>query len=161
MHVRSVWTEECAGYAAVKASDIGSAQGHTREAANRGSLSIHVEDWGVGLSPEQLANLFRPGAQCSANNLQAGGGSGFGLYISKGIVEEHKGHLNAVSNGLGKGSTFTTTLPVFYVPSLTEASMDVTIAANGMGTTAPASLRILLVDDVASNRKSLSRLLEK
>ena len=43
--------------------------------------------------------------------LQAGGGSGLGLFISKGIVDAHNGQMSLFSEGLGRGSTFTVTIP--------------------------------------------------
>ena len=40
----------------------------------------------IGLSADNLKQLFREGVQFNANKLQAGGGSGLGLYIAKGGV---------------------------------------------------------------------------
>jgi CheY-like chemotaxis protein len=51
--------------------------------------------------------------QFNANELQAGQGSGLGLFISKGIIEQHGGRLVVASEGLGKGVTFTIELPLF------------------------------------------------
>ena len=44
--------------------------------------------------------------------LQGGGGSGFGLYICKGIVDLHEGVISVFSEGEGLGSTFTVQLPM-------------------------------------------------
>ena len=62
-----------------------------------GSLEVVVEDSGVGLSPEQLAKLFSEHMQFNAGQLQGGKGSGLGLFISKGIVQQHDGALTASS----------------------------------------------------------------
>ena len=47
-------------------------------------VQISVQDSGVGLSPTNLTRLFGEGVQFNANGLQGGGGSGLGLFISKG-----------------------------------------------------------------------------
>ena len=47
--------------------------------------------------------------------IKAGGGSGLGLYIAKGIVKQHNGNLVASSKGIGHGSTFEMTLPLWRV----------------------------------------------
>ena len=48
-------------------------------------VQISVEDSGAGLSPANLDRLFGEGVQFNANGLQGGGGSGLGLFISKGL----------------------------------------------------------------------------
>lgn len=48
-----------------------------------GSVLVECTDFGPGMSPEQLLQLFGEGVQFSPNELQAGGGSGLGLWISK------------------------------------------------------------------------------
>ena len=47
-------------------------------------LEVTVEDSGAGLSSENLGRLFGEGVQFNANGLQGGGGSGLGLFITKG-----------------------------------------------------------------------------
>jgi signal transduction histidine kinase len=69
-----------------------------------------VKDSGTGLSASQLEEICAEGVQFNANELQAGQGSGLGLFISKGIVEQHGGRLLVESEGLGKGVTFTASL---------------------------------------------------
>ena len=53
------------------------------------------------------------GVQFNANQLQGGKGSGLGLWVSKGFVDRHNGTLVATSDGIGKGSTFTVSLPAY------------------------------------------------
>lgn len=94
-------------------------------------------------------------------------GSGLGLYVTKGLIEQHQGSLSAYSEGLGKGTTFTVELPFFTRLTSKEAYFqedrreisisEIEEAKEGR----PKSLRILVVDDAAMNRKLLSRLLEK
>jgi len=150
-----------------------------------GELEMSVTDSGAGMSEDQVQNVFESGIQFNVNELQAGQGSGLGLYIAKGITEQHGGTLTASSQGFGRGTTFTMTLPLHHVPDtempplfgarklelkerattknhhrrpLTSRSSWLENIPN----TALAdrkSLRILVVEDVASNRKILVRLL--
>lgn len=132
------------------------------------------------MSQDQLAKLFRDGVQFNVNNLQAGQGSGIGLYISKGIVEQHGGTLMATSEGLGEGTTFTITMPIFKVPDNVLPSQllhlqvdkqspeevpfggdaDNSESGGRGGEGIAEALRILVVDDSPTNRKLLMRLLK-
>ena len=76
------------------------------------TLKLHVTDTGIGLTAEQLANIFERFYRVDKSRSRAGGGSGIGLTISRHIVEAHGGTLTANSDGLGTGSTFTVVLPV-------------------------------------------------
>merc|ERR1740130_1619453 len=81
-----------------------------------GNLSFTIKDTGAGLSKPQLKKLFGSGVQFNVNELQSGKGSGLGLYIAKGIVEQHGGSLIADSEGNGLGCTFTVRLPIYKPP---------------------------------------------
>jgi len=87
-----------------------------------GMLKLTVADSGAGMSAEQVARLFKEGVQFNVNELQAGQGSGLGLFIAKGIVELHGGRLAVSSEGLGKGSTFTLFIPLYEVNSPERSS---------------------------------------
>jgi CheY-like chemotaxis protein len=75
-------------------------------------LQIRVTDHGAGISPENQKKLFKEVIQFNPEKLQAGGGSGFGLFISKGIVDLHSGRISVFSEGVGKGCTFTVEIPM-------------------------------------------------
>eukprot|EP00615_Pteridomonas_danica_P017084 CAMPEP_0114385336 /NCGR_PEP_ID=MMETSP0102-20121206/5929_1 /TAXON_ID=38822 ORGANISM="Pteridomonas danica, Strain PT" /NCGR_SAMPLE_ID=MMETSP0102 /ASSEMBLY_ACC=CAM_ASM_000212 /LENGTH=436 /DNA_ID=CAMNT_0001541879 /DNA_START=1876 /DNA_END=3184 /DNA_ORIENTATION=- len=77
-----------------------------------GSIVVKVKDSGAGMTPEQVGQLFQEGVQFDANKLQAGQGSGLGLWISKGVAEQHGGSLHATSEGKGYGAEFVFELPV-------------------------------------------------
>ncbi len=81
-----------------------------------GEIAFTIKDTGAGLSRTQLKNLFGAGVQFDVNELQSGKGSGLGLYIAKGIVEQHGGSLVADSEGKGLGCTFTMRLPIYTPP---------------------------------------------
>jgi CheY-like chemotaxis protein len=146
-----------------------------------GTVRIAVKDSGAGLSPQQLAEICAEGVQFNANELQAGQGSGLGLFISKGIVEQHGGKLVVTSEGLGKGAQFTIILPLFSIDPQDSllgggsSSGDITrndlgkaiLSLAGRTMTMETSMqildlhpqRLLVVDDSALNRKMLVRLL--
>jgi PAS domain S-box-containing protein len=65
-----------------------------------------VVDTGAGLVPAQLAQVFEPFAQLGQ------GHGGLGLFISKGIVEQHGGRIEATSPGPGQGCAFLVALPL-------------------------------------------------
>ena len=81
-----------------------------------GDIVFTIKDSGAGLSKTELKNLFGAGVQFNVNELQSGKGSGLGLYIAKGIVEQHGGSLIADSEGNGLGCTFTVRLPIYKPP---------------------------------------------
>ena len=75
-------------------------------------VAISVSDDGVGLTAEQLLYLFHKFSRLE-NEVrdQEFRGSGLGLAICKGIVESHGGRIWAESDGPGRGSRFTFTIP--------------------------------------------------
>ena len=75
--------------------------------SNTGSVILTFSDTGKGISPENLVNIFDPGFTTKG----VGVGSGLGLAICYRIVKEHGGRIE-VQSELGRGSTFTITLPV-------------------------------------------------
>lgn len=140
---------------------------HTVTYDQTGELVVKVRDTGAGMTKEQLSRLFRQGVQFNVNDLQAGNGSGLGLYIAKGIVEQHGGSLGCDSEGLGCGTTFTMTIPLYHVPDRLPTEVDQFEHTQRIVHTGDAEvfskdniLRVLVVDDATSNRKLLGRLLK-
>lgn len=74
-------------------------------------LVTHVSDTGKGVNPETVPNLFKKFYRAVTPLDQSIKGTGLGLYISKSIVEMHKGRI-WVESELGKGSTFSYSLPM-------------------------------------------------
>lgn len=70
---------------------------------------LAIIDNGVGITPADLVNLFKPYSRLERTNRVQG--TGLGLYISKAIVEAHGGSIQ-VQSELGSGTTFTVVLPV-------------------------------------------------
>lgn len=133
-----------------------------------GSILIRVEDDGVGMSPDQLKRLFGEGVQFDAGKLQHGGGSGLGLHIARGMVEQHNGTIRAESAGLNKGTTFILELPLYACPLelgkeqvKSGSPTDSTSSGGNSEASISRSRRILVAEDVLSSRKMLIRLLER
>lgn len=79
-------------------------------------IITHITDTGVGLSKENLELMFSKFGLVKDSyqaNQVVGEGTGLGLYISKSIIELHGGEVSVASEGLGKGSTFSFSLPVY------------------------------------------------
>lgn len=70
-------------------------------------VTVSVRDTGIGIDAEVLPRLFTKFATKSNS-----GGTGLGMFLSKRIIEEHKGRIWAKNNIDGKGSTFSFSLPL-------------------------------------------------
>lgn len=75
------------------------------------NVEVMIEDEGIGISEEDIPNLFSKFYRVDNSDQRNIGGTGLGLSISKGIVEKHGGKL-WVESVLGKGSKFFFTLPI-------------------------------------------------
>jgi signal transduction histidine kinase len=82
------------------------------EARNEpGAIRIAVSDHGAGIAAVDLPKLFRKFQQIDSSSTRRTGGTGLGLVISKGIVEQHGGRIGVTSTP-GEGSTFWFTIPI-------------------------------------------------
>ena len=132
----------------------------TFPAAEPGWLSVKITDTGIGMTSDELKNVFAAFSQGShaAQEPHRFGGLGLGLAISKQLVELHSGRLHAASDGRGKGSVFTIELPLSVDPEPKAGP-----AKAGPAETAPKKLpkgaRILLVEDHEPTRIALTKLL--
>jgi PAS domain S-box-containing protein len=74
------------------------------------AVVFSVTDSGPGIAAEDLGKLFQKFQQLKESATRRTGGTGLGLAITKGIVGEHRGHIS-VRSEIGKGTTFTFTIP--------------------------------------------------
>ena len=167
--VKSTWIVATVGESTV----VNLQDGEKESLYQTGWIEIEVTDTGNGMTGEQLEKVFQSGVQFNANKNQKGGGSGLGLFIAKGIVDQHNGTLTAHSDGTGKGTSFTCKLPVFCKPTEIKienapvAPRDVSVSERVSSrwldevNERDPSYRILVVDDAPMNRKLLTRLLMK
>jgi len=78
-------------------------------------VETSVSDTGKGIAKEDMPKLFKKFGliEGSYASTQQDGGTGLGLYITWNIILLHHGTIKAESEGLGKGATFTFSLPIF------------------------------------------------
>ena len=95
----------------------------TRLSNHETEIKIQVRDDGAGIAPDVLPHIFEP----FLTTKESGHGVGLGLAISRGIVERHNGRIE-VQSELGRGTTFTVTLP--------SQAIDASLAGASDGTTA-------------------------
>ena len=79
-------------------------------AAANGTVTIAIQDTGIGMSGEQIALALTPFGQIRSSHTRAHEGTGLGLPIAKALIEQHHGrfYINSVENG---GTTVAFTLP--------------------------------------------------
>ncbi len=112
-------------------------------------LRFSVRDTGIGIAPEKLDSIFQTFTQADSSITRKYGGSGLGLAIARRLVELMGGTIWAESE-LGKGSTFFFTVRL-GVPEEVDAMDKQSSDLSG--------LRVLVVDDNATNRLILTELL--
>lgn len=91
-------------------------EGHIKVAVkmlDENFVSVAVEDTGTGIPPGFLEVVFEEFRQVDGSNTRRHGGTGLGLAISRKLARMLGGDL-AVQSEMGKGSTFTLTIPVVY-----------------------------------------------
>jgi two-component system phosphate regulon sensor histidine kinase PhoR len=87
-----------------------------RLTADTRSVSVSVTDTGIGIPAEDVPGLFTPFHRAGNAMDQAVQGPGLGLAIVRDIVRDHGGAI-AVQSVVGRGSTFTLTLPACPAPA--------------------------------------------
>ncbi len=122
--------------------------------ADADSATISVRDNGIGIPSEFKERMFEIFTQGPRTLARSDRGLGLGLPLVRTLVELHGGEVAVHSDGDGKGSEFTVTLPRHRHASSAEAP--------GAEVNGPApKRRILIVDDVRDVAESLEMLLEQ
>ncbi|MBI4270439.1 MAG: response regulator [Candidatus Rokubacteria bacterium] len=108
----------------------------TRAAADRRWITLEVGDTGPGVPTHHRPRLFEP----FFTTKPAGAGTGLGLALCKGVVEEHSGRI-ALASGEGPGAVFRIELPVERPEARAPAP------PRAAATTRISGRRVLVVDD--------------
>jgi two-component system phosphate regulon sensor histidine kinase PhoR len=82
---------------------------HVRVTQTPKSVTVKVEDQGVGIDPDDISKLFKKFSRID-NSASTVGGTGLGLYWAKKLIELYDGQIK-VKSTLGKGTTFSVVLP--------------------------------------------------
>jgi two-component system CheB/CheR fusion protein len=117
-----------------------------------GRAMIRVRDEGRGIEPHILPRIFDLFVQGEQSVARTDGGMGIGLTLLRTLVELHGGHVEAHSDGAGKGSEFTVWLP------LDESARASTRRAKGARRRPVKS--VVVVEDQADARLMMQLLLE-
>jgi CheY-like chemotaxis protein len=111
-----------------------------------------VRDNGIGIDAELMPHIFDMFSQAERALDRSEGGLGIGLAVVKGIVELHRGSVDASSDGRGKGAEF-----VVRLPRETETAPHEHAAEPHIPRAVPQ--RILIADDNADLAESMAMLL--
>jgi two-component system CheB/CheR fusion protein len=109
-----------------------------------------MKDDGRGISREMLSEIFDLFVQAEQGLERSTGGLGIGLTLVRKIVELHGGTVEALSDGLGKGSKFVVLLP----------RQDHAVLNSTRRTGSPSPARVVIVEDQDDTREMLRVLLE-
>lgn len=112
-------------------------------------VRIAVTDSGSGISPEALPHIFEP----FFSTKEVGKGTGLGLAQVYGIVKQHEGHIDVVTE-VGRGTTFNIYLPTLPVQRPEVSVHERQSPIEGQGET------VLLVEDNVALREALADILE-
>jgi signal transduction histidine kinase/DNA-binding response OmpR family regulator len=113
-------------------------------------LQVKVQDTGIGIAADRISQLFQPFKQADTSISRSYGGTGLGLAISRQIVDRLGGSID-VESEIGKGSTFSFTIPITLAPD--EATSD-------RGKTSLRGRRALLVENNDRCREVLRKTIE-
>jgi signal transduction histidine kinase len=85
---------------------------------------FRIRDTGIGITPEMLPRIFDLFTQLPGAIDRSDGGVGIGLAIVDHLVRLHGGTIQALSEGLGRGTEFVVRLPLASTPRQRAAGMD-------------------------------------
>jgi signal transduction histidine kinase/ActR/RegA family two-component response regulator len=139
---------------AVKFTPIGGRVGIAM-ARTSTQTTIAISDTGVGIAPEFLHRMFHPFEQDSHTVSFSHRGLGLGLSICRHLVEQHGGAITAASEGPGKGTTVTVTLPLEQRTGVTEDA-HCRVALDAL-----RSVSVLVVEHDDDTRAFMTAVLER
>ena len=121
-----------------------------------GYAAIEVRDTGIGIEEAMLPRVFEMFAQAARPGRRSQSGLGIGLSLARSLVMLHGGHIDAKSEGLGKGSSFIVRLPLAREPVAAKAEARSAAWPSPPG----GGKRVLVVDDNVDAAEALAMMLK-
>jgi signal transduction histidine kinase/ActR/RegA family two-component response regulator len=123
-----------------------------------GAAQLSVRDDGIGIREEFVPYVFDRFRQADGSRTRTHGGLGLGLAIVRHLVELHGGQVSVESEGVGKGTTMTVTIPLLAEGALGTRPSD-RPAASAQPTL--AGIHVVVVDDEQDARDLVTAVLEQ
>jgi PAS domain S-box-containing protein len=130
-----------------------------RATAAAEAIDIVVRDSGAGIPAEFLPHVFDRFRQADSRATRRHGGLGLGLAIARHVLEQHRGGIRAHSDGPGRGTTMTITLPARVQPQGQPAAPVITTHA-GLALRLDGA-KVVVVDDQRDSCELLAALFEQ
>lgn len=156
---------------AIKFTSFGQIYIHCDSTYNPESLKrdfvLSVQDSGIGISSEDQKKLFQPYQQANAQTQIKYGGTGLGLDLSRRLAQALGGELTLTESSVGRGSTFTLTLPGRFLEPTPPCEIPAPVSAKGELILANpfsngvAPMRVLVADDSRQNQILMAVLLKR
>ena len=128
-------------------------------------VKVSIKDDGQGISDEVLPNIFQQFQQGDNKTKRGQSGLGLGLSIVKILAEKHGGSIRAESAGIGRGATFTVSLPLIgaEIKEVDAAQNEATATqeATKKSNHPLQNLRVMIVEDDTDSREVLQLFLEQ
>jgi signal transduction histidine kinase/CheY-like chemotaxis protein len=140
---------------------LSSARVNAPEGDGRAWIQVKVHDTGIGMSRDQVSQLFQRFSQADASTTRRFGGSGLGLVICKHLVELMGGSIHVQSEP-GVGSTFWFDIPLLAALAPGPIASKTTDAAGSSAHQAmPRKARVLVAEDNRVNQVVVRAMLER
>jgi hypothetical protein len=139
---------------AVKFSNVGGRVTVSLEDRD-GAIAVTIADTGAGIAPQFLPLVFDRFMQADSSSTRRHGGLGLGLSIVRHLVELHGGHVEAHSEGIGKGASFTFVLPrqLDQGPAAAPARFLRSALDEVLPDASLSGVRVVVVDDEEDSRE--------
>jgi signal transduction histidine kinase/ActR/RegA family two-component response regulator len=123
-----------------------------------GAAQLSVRDDGIGIREEFIAYVFDRFRQADGSRTRTHGGLGLGLAIVRHLVELHGGQVNVASEGVGKGTELTVTIPLLAEGTIGAGASD---RPPPSALSILAGIRVVVVDDEQDARDLVTAVLEQ
>lgn len=123
---------------------------------NESEVAVEIRDSGRGIDPGFLPHIFERFRQADNSYSRTIGGLGLGLAIVRHLLELHDGQIGAESAGLGRGASFTVTLPLLARDKNIPGAVETDSAKDGKDKKLLKDVKLLLVEDDKDSREMLA-----